>query len=59
MRPSKKSNRDKRSNATRAKDSKSGHLTRLSDDLMVGRRVSKTELGPNKDLDKRSIVLVP
>ena len=59
MRTSKKSNRNKRSDSTKTKDSNSNHLTRLTDDLMVGRRVSKTELGPNKDLDKRSIVLVP
>lgn len=34
-------------------------FTKLSDCLMTGRMVSSKELGPNKDLKKKSIVLVP
>jgi hypothetical protein len=53
------SNKEFRSNSKKSRDAQSGSLTKLTDDLMVGRRVSKTELGPNKRVGEKSVVLVP
>ena len=59
MKQSKQTNEDLQVHVTKVKDSQSGRLTKLTDDMMVGRRVSKRELGPSKGMGNKSIVLVP
>ena len=55
----KQSKKEFRSNNKKSKDAQSGSLTKLTDDFLIGRRVSKTELGPNKRVGEKSVVLVP
>ena len=59
MKPSKKFTESTKSTPLKVKGTDSGSLTKLSKGDLVGRRVSKTELGPNKAQVRKSVVLVP
>lgn len=57
MKSSGKSNKNR--NVAKVKGAQSEQFTKLTDDMMTGRRVSKKELGPNKGVGHKSVVLVP